>query len=58
MTIMTLPAARPTIKVKLAMESPQETWSVIAVTILPSRTWTAQARGPTSAMQVNTNIQA
>ncbi len=54
---MTPPAASPTQNVKLAMYSPQLTWSDMLVTIMPSRTWTDQALAPTSAIAVSKIIQ-
>ncbi len=58
MTIITPPAANPTQKVKLAMYSPQLTWSDMLVQTMLSRTCTAQAFAPTNAMAVSTSIQA
>jgi hypothetical protein len=56
MTIITAPAASPTPKVKLAMYRPQDTWSLIAVSAMPSTIWWAHALAPTSAIAVSTVI--
>jgi len=57
MTSITAAAAMPTRKVKLAMYSPQDTWSVMPVVPRPYTSCLAYAFRPKSAMIVSASIQ-